>query len=339
MDIAVIRIDPADEDAIQQAYEIAVVTTAADLPDLPPPDRDYFFAQVRIPWPGSETDWLLARIDGEPAGYADVGFPMLDNTENVVFEPAVHPAHRRRGVGRALHAHVVRRARELGRKRIMSFSPKITPGEPSRHAAGTAFAESVGATSGLIDVRRRLDLAGVDDAVLDVMLAEAWTRADGYSLVRWIDATPEEYLDDVAYLDGRLVEDAPMGDLVWEPHKVDADRIRATDAALRQRGRRLYHTGIRHDASGRLVAWTALSFNPSPDWHAWQQITIVEPRHRGHRLGTIVKIENLRYAQSAQPGLRIIDTFNAAANDHMISINEAIGFRPVDAWHNWQQVL
>ena len=31
-----------------------------------------------------------------------------------------------------------------------------------------------------------------------------------------------------------------------------------------------------------------------------------------------------------------MDTWNAAVNDHMISINEAMGFRPVDGWNNFQ---
>ncbi|MCW2641807.1 MAG: family N-acetyltransferase [Dactylosporangium sp.] len=61
------------------------------------------------------------------------------------------------------------------------------------------------------------------------------------------------------------------------------------------------------------------------------------PPHRGHRLGTIVKIANLRHAMAGEPALRVINTWNAAVNDHMISINEALGFRPVDALVNWQQ--
>lgn len=339
MDIAVTRLHPADEQGAQQAYEISAAVAAADVPDFPPPDRDYFFAQLSVPFPGTEDEWVLARVGGEAAGYAQIELPQLDNVENVVVDLFVHPAYRRRGVGRALHAYVVRRAHELSRKRIMGFSVEALPGGLPRDAAGTGFAEACGATSALVDVRRRLDLADVDTARLDGMLAEAWRHAGGYSLVQWTDATPDEYLDDVAYLDSRLVEDAPMGDLAWEPHKVDADRVRAVDAVLARRGRRMYHTGIRHDATGRLVAWTALSVNPTPDWHAWQQITIVEPRHRGHRLGVIVKIENLRYARAVRPALRVVDTYNAASNRHMIGINEAIGFRPVDAWHNWQQVV
>ncbi len=73
--------------------------------------------------------------------------------------------------------------------------------------------------------------------------------------------------------------------------------------------------------------------------HAWQNITLVDPDHRGHRLGLIIKIENLRYALAHEPELARVDTWNAAVNDHMISINEAIGYRPVDAWVNWQREL
>ena len=53
--------------------------------------------------------------------------------------------------------------------------------------------------------------------------------------------------------------------------------------------------------------------------------------------GTIVKIVNLRYIVEEEPRLRTIDTWNADVNSYMIAINEAMGFRPVDAWANWQQ--
>jgi hypothetical protein len=46
--------------------------------------------------------------------------------------------------------------------------------------------------------------------------------------------------------------------------------------------------------------------------------------HRGHRLGLIIKIENLRYARQHRPGLRAIDTFNASANEHMLDIKDGL---------------
>jgi hypothetical protein len=78
----------------------------------------------------------------------------------------------------------------------------------------------------------------------------------------------------------------------------------------------------------------------SCSWGAGGQlITLVDPPHRGHRLGTIVKIANLRYAMAGEPALRVVDTWNAAVNDHMISINEAIGFRAMDALVDWQRTI
>jgi hypothetical protein len=73
--------------------------------------------------------------------------------------------------------------------------------------------------------------------------------------------------------------------------------------------------------------------------HAWQGITLVAPEHRGHRLGTIVKIENLRYALAHESALASIDTWNAEVNQYMIAINEAMGYRAIEVSVDWQQEL
>ncbi len=160
---------------------------------------------------------------------------------------------------------------------------------------------------------------------------------NGYSVVDWIGATPDELLEDVAALESRIISDAPAGDLEIEPEAVDAARMRANDETMHQRGRRLFHAGARDDASGRLVAWTVLTFDADTPSHAWQLTTIVDPGHRGHRLGLLVKIANLNQTRSHEPAFRTVDTWNAAENAHMISINEALGFRPLDGWIDWQQ--
>lgn len=339
MDIAVRAFDAADTATAERAYEIEAACVAADLPDFPPPDRRRFFGRLSHPRPGNEARYALAHRVGVPVGYLKVDLPQLDNTDNAEVEILVPPRHRRKGIGRALHEYAVELVRGQGRKRIFGLTVVGLPGGPPRDPAGGEFAATMGARSALTDIRRRLDVTTLDRAGLDGILADAWSRADGYSLVRWQGATPEEYIDDVAYLDSRLLEDAPMGDLAWEPEKVDADRVRASEAAYDAWGRRRYHTGMRHDGSGHLVAWTTLDPSASSPWHAFQGITIVEPRHRGHRLGAIIKIENLRYALANEPALRAVDTWNAAVNNHMIAINEAMGFRPVDGWDNWQLTL
>ena len=339
MTITITTFGPADESAIEQAYQVGAASEAVDLPDFPPFCRQRFTAMVRHPMPGNAPVNLLARLDGEPAGHLVLDLPQLDNTENASADLVVHPAYRRRGVGRALHEHALGLLRELGRKRVTAMSPTHLPGTTDQPSPGTAFAATIGAGCALVDVRRRLATADLDQARLDSLLAGARAKASGYQVLHWRGHTPDEFAADVAYLDGRLLADAPMGDLAWEPEQVDAERLRGTELALDARGRRRYHVGVRHEASGRLVAWTLLDVGASADWHAFQQITIVDPEHRGHRLGLLAKIENLRHLLAHEPGVRVIDTFNAESNDHMIAINEQLGFRLVDRWSNWQLTL
>jgi GNAT superfamily N-acetyltransferase len=305
------------------AFEIGRAAAEADTPDIPFGSLESFVARVRRPWPGNTFEQLLATIDGVAVGYLELGLPQLDNLANVNVQLAVHPEHRRRGAGRALHAYAVDRTRALGRKHLIA--PTM-----DRRPDGAAFATAMGATAGLVETRSRLDLSTIDADRLDS------PAAGGYRLVQWVNVAPEEHLDDIAYLESRLNQDAPTGDLAWEPENVDADRIRAAEEAVLVRGRTAFHTGAVHEASGRLVAWTMIASQDDTAWHAWQSITIVDPGHRGHRLGLLIKIENLRYARRRRPELRVIDTFNAAENAHMLGINQAMGFRKVDAWTQWQ---
>lgn len=71
-------------------------------------------------------------------------------------------------------------------------------------------------------------------------------------------------------------------------------------------------------------------------WFTGQADTIVEPVHRGHRLGMLIKLANLKLARTQRPELRVIDTCNADSNPYMVRINEAIGFRPHRRSVGWQ---
>ncbi|MER7166535.1 GNAT family N-acetyltransferase [Micromonospora sp. NPDC000207] len=339
MAITISPFDADDPAAIEAAYRIGAAAERVDVPDLPPLCWQSFEGTVRHPMPGRRQLWALARLDGEPAGYLSVELHELDNLDLATSELVVDPAYRRRGVGRALHGHALGLARENGRKQLIFGVVSALPGGETRPEPGTAFATAMGATPALLEVRRRLDLHRLDSAGLDAAAAEAQAHAAGYELVRWGGQTPPEHLADIVYLDGRILIDVPLGDLGWEPEKVDADRVRGTERALALRGHRRYQQGVRHVASGRVVAWTVLEFSASPPWHAYQQITIVDPEHRGRRLGLLAKIANLRYVLTREPGLRYVDTWNAEVNTHMIAVNERMGFRAVDAWTEWQQTL
>ncbi|MGC4894949.1 GNAT family N-acetyltransferase [Micromonospora sp. DT31] len=339
MALTVTPLDPTDLPALDAAYRIEVAAQAVDEPDLPPPCRRRFAALLRHPMPGIDARWLVARLDGIPVGWLRLYLHTLENTENASVELVVDPAYRRRGIGRELHQHGVRLLREHGGKRLVGSTVAALPGEEDRVFPGAAFAVAAGAKPALADMRRRLDVTALDRDRLAALVSGARAVATGYRTVRWGDHTPEEYVGDVARLQGRLLLDAPMGELDWEPEQVDAQRLRDLERALDARGVRRYHTGAVHEASGRLVGLTQLSLEASSTGHAWQEITLVDPGHRGHRLGLLCKAENLVHTLAHEPALRTIDTWNALANTHMVAINEQLGFRPAAGSVDWQLTI
>jgi hypothetical protein len=54
--------------------------------------------------------------------------------------------------------------------------------------------------------------------------------------------------------------------------------------------------------------------------------TVVIRKHRGHRLGLLAKIAMMELLATTEPQLERISTWNAENNEHMIAINEAIGY-------------
>jgi GNAT superfamily N-acetyltransferase len=331
MQIDVVAFGDTDEAAALSAYEIRGAGWREITPDMPYESAAHFLSGVSLPTPGFGAERALAYLDGAPVGYLSLDLPLLDNLDNAGAEVWVHPEYRRRGVGRALWTFATGRIRALGRKRITAESVE------SPEAGG--FAKAIGAAAALRETRSRLDVSAIDEGHLNAMLADAWAHAGGYRLIRWQGVPPEQYIDHVAYLDSRFLTDAPTGDLEWEPEKIDADRVRLHEQRWLARNVGRFHSGMVHEDSDRLVAWTTLSGAADTPTHLWQHITLVDPLHRGHRLGTVAKVENLTYAREHRPALTAIDTWNAKSNEYMLAINRAMGFRAVDSWVEWQQTV
>jgi GNAT superfamily N-acetyltransferase len=97
--------------------------------------------------------------------------------------------------------------------------------------------------------------------------------------------------------------------------------------SLRRLGHRLYRLVARHRASGELAGQTVVAVDGERPELGEQHDTSVVAAHRGHRLGALLKLEMLRWLSEAEPQLREIDTWNAESNDHMIGVNEVLGYR------------
>jgi GNAT superfamily N-acetyltransferase/RimJ/RimL family protein N-acetyltransferase len=333
--MTITQLDPADSVAMGGWYELMVAVTRHDLPDFPTPSRQEHTARFEHPWPALTEEALLAWDGDRVVGAASYLLPQAENLSMVYLELIVHPQHRRRGIGTRLLEEVYAAARRHHRSLIEIETVRALPGGVARDDAGYRYLTNRAHQPGVTSIRSRYQIAdhsGGDEATL----AEAWTHADGYSLVQWRDAVPEEIIEDVAALQSRLMLDAPTGDLAVEQELYDADRVRGQEATQLGRGHRWYSTAARHDATGQIVARTKLSFEANDDTHARQRVTIVEPAHRGRRLGLIVKSANHAYTRAHEPAMRVIDAWNAEQNTHMRAVNAILGFQPVDGWSVFQ---
>lgn len=237
---------------------------------------------------------------GTPAVLGEIRLPQLDNIDNAVVNVATRPAHRRHGYGTAMLAHLTARARAHNRTRL---------------------------------------IGDIDDVRLSHLSEDAAAHSTDYSLIQWDGPAPADVIDDLVVLHSRMTIDAPLEDLDWEPENWTPERYREREQRVIANGQMCLCTVARHNPSGQVVALTDIGLTSAQPEIAYQWATIVLPSHRGHRLGMLVKLANLEYLRTSRPHVRTLNTWNAAINDHMVGINEAIGFRAVERWREWQLEL
>ncbi|HEY4315710.1 MAG TPA: GNAT family N-acetyltransferase [Actinomycetes bacterium] len=327
-ELAIVPVDPDDDEAVCRKTDLHIAVEEFDLPGDPPISRVVQAGMLRHPWPGTERLAWLAIEDGEAVGALDFDLSTVDNLDTAPLGLEVHPKHRRRGVGRALLAAAREKARADGRYRLVA--------EAALGGAGEAFARAVGARSVLLETERRLALDSLDEAHLAELLADARAHSSGYSLLQWVGPTPDEHLAAMAELTSRMSTDAPLDDLAWEPEVFDADRMREADRRSELRGNISYVTAARDDTSGSVVGFTRIVVARDVRTAAFQWQTIVLPEHRGHRLGMLVKVENLTHVRTHEPSVTVINTGNADSNVPMLRVNVALGFVPVRQWSEWE---
>ncbi len=176
------------------------------------------------------------------------------------------------------------------------------------------------------EVNRRQFLADLDWARLDRLYAEAAPHAAAYELVRSPRRTPDDELPAVAAMVS-AINDAPLDELDVEDEVFTPERVRAYEHANAAREIHLHRLVARHRETGELAGHTVVGVDGERPEIAEQHDTSVVRAHRGHRLGLLLKIEMLRWLREAQPQIATIDTWNAESNDHMIGVNEAVGYR------------
>ena len=334
MDIAPLH--SSDTDLVDQWLDLNERVRVADRPDDAPTSRRALRASLDHPEYGFQEETYIATENGAVVAASRLWFPLLDNTDNAIWDVIVDVEHRRNGIARTLFEHARDRSRALKRVRIIGEVRETYPGPADPAWAPTEFARSIGAQRALAEVRRRLDLSKSDVDALDKLEQQSADAAAGYHLVEWQDTAPDELMDGLVVLERRMSTDPPLGDLVWEQEAVDRDRLRGVEKQLGLLGRRAFNVGAIHDGTGEVAGVTRLVVDEDVPIQAWQWNTIVLPEHRGHRLGLLVKLANLRQLRRLSPEAIWVDTWNAEENSFMVAVNEAMGFEVREYESEWQ---
>jgi len=292
---------------------------------------------------------FVARIDGRIVGRAILNWSIAPGSASSWITAEALPAMRGRGIGSALFDHVEGLARQSGRPIVQTDPVHTATVGGQRVPSPTGYGDVPAADPGvrfLIARGYRLEQVGLisflDLPVDPDVLAAAERRAahasgSDYEIAGWTGRTPARWILDMATLKTRMSTDQPRAGLEVDEEPWDEARMIVRDDAIEAGGRTILTAAALHTASGNLCGFSELTIPREGGGTVRQEDTLVLAEHRGHRLGMLLKIANLQRLASVSPRSRMVYTFNAAENRHMLAVNEALGFRSVGlegAWRN-----
>ncbi|MFI6812294.1 GNAT family N-acetyltransferase [Nonomuraea sp. NPDC050328] len=317
------RIDLDRPGHLLDGYYAAYVAGDDERPE-PPRSRPRFAWMITRGWAGYPHEAWAAVADGEVVGGYALEFPEDENPHLAeLLALTVHPAHRRRGVGRALIAHVHERARANGRGAVLTWA--------RAEGATAGFAKALGFDQTYASVRRLLDLR---TAGWDRYRELAAVRVPGYELEYWDGPARGARLDDLtALMQG--MNDAPQAEGVDKPDW-GRERVAFAEEALGPCRQRSLVVVARRLADGVPAGFTRIYVDEDgePAWGLQADTTVLR-EHRGRRLGVLLKAANLVRLRRDAPSVERLVTWNAASNAPMVAVNDELGYRPLDAWGQW----
>lgn len=322
-----------DERGARALHQIGVETTPHDHPGLLPEPLDDIIGMLPNPLPSFHVAFFLGREVGDAVAWGFLGLPTTENTHICHLYVDVALAARRRGIGAQMAAFLFDEARRANRRLALWNTGSPLDGT----SAGDLMSTRLGAEAALTSIRRELNLADIVVEEIARHLKELHEGpSSGYELRSWSGHCPDDLVEGAAEIVPLVMSDAPQGKLEMEHERWDVARYRDHEAMLASRHRHLLATAAVERATGSVVALTDLTVPHSEHRVADQLGTAVVPAHRGHRLGLAIKMANVLNLVGTFPDAERIQTHNAAENEHMIAVNTALGFRPVERSTTWQ---
>ncbi|WP_413319405.1 GNAT family N-acetyltransferase [Agrococcus sp. 1P02AA] len=306
-------------------------------------------ASLRLGQDAITRRWLVSEA-GRDVGRGIVSINREEGASVAYASAWVVPDARSRGIGRAIAERVEVEAARLGATTVQVWADHRVPteGQPAispRSGTGVVAADapsrllaSMGYALEQVERVSELDVEAAR-ASLEGHRADALAHAgEAYEVRSWRGATPPELQEGMAALYARMATDAPRAGLEVDEEQWDAARLQRVERQHEAAHLTPLQAVALHRESGVPVAFTVLLL-PEPGRPAFQEETLVRTDHRGHRLGMLVKAENLLQLGRLHPDRTRIITWNAEENRPMLRVNEALGFRPVAAEGGWQRSL
>jgi GNAT superfamily N-acetyltransferase len=316
------QINPRNQAALRAWWEVGHAATA-ERPGKPWP----LWEQSRVVLPADNPErgiTLLGAIDGrELVGAGLLTRTLKENLHSAMAFAWTRPDRRREGIGRRVAAELEVVAAGDGRTTIQ--------GEAYLPPGGSGVAEQFAAAMGYAVASREsikeLALADFVDR-RDAIAAEADAARD-YRILTFDTVCPEEHLESFGRLLGMLMSEVPLGELELEDSEWSAERIRAAEQREVDIGRHLL-TAMAITPDGTVAGVSDVRIDDTDREHGQVGITIVDPAHRGHRLGLALKLATHDLAVATYPSLASVDTSNAEVNSWMNAVNEALGYRTIE---------
>ena len=134
------------------------------------------------------------------------------------------------------------------------------------------------------------------------------------------------------------MSEVPLGELDLEASEWTPERIRAAEQRQVDIGRHV-QTSMALAPDGAVAGVSDVRVDDTDHEQAQVGITIVDPAHRGRRLGLALKLATHDLAVATYPSLVSVDTSNAEVNTWMNAVNEALGYRTIETLLELQKKL
>jgi GNAT superfamily N-acetyltransferase len=325
------QINPRNEAALRAWWEVGHAATA-ERPGKPWP----VWEQSRLALPADNPErgiTLVGAIDGrEMVGAGLLTRTLKENLHTAMAFAYVRPDRTREGIGRRLVEELEVVALGDGRTTVQSEA-YLPPG-----GSGTAeqFARAMG-----YDVASResiKELTLTDFVERRDALAASAPVPDGYRVITFDTVCPDEHVASFGRLLGMLMSEVPLGELDLEASEWTPERIRAAEQRQVDTGRHV-QTAMAIAPDGSVAGVSDVRVDDSDPVHGQVGITIVDPAHRGRRLGLALKLATHDLVVATYPDLASVDTSNAEVNTWMNDVNEALGYRTIETLLELQKRL